>query len=181
MFGFFKKHPEPDLPTDKQRRYAAKLGIEIPPSMTKDELSQAIAAVERRNPALGEKREQIVSKAREKRFDKDLTEQEGRWNRFADEIGYMLAIFTRGKEKIVDVLRVNQAFIDGRGKLRLGVESPKVVKDRDIGDFLDWDKEFELPIGSLLFHEPLHAEFHAQGNEAYAQVVKRGLKIASEL
>ena len=39
MFGFFKKRPPDDPPTEKQRRYAAKLGIEVPPTMTKGQLS----------------------------------------------------------------------------------------------------------------------------------------------
>jgi len=93
----------------------------------------------------------------------------------------MLAVYTRGKETIVDVLRVNEAFIDDRSKLKLGVEAPKVVKDRYIGDYLDWDKHFELAIGSLLYHEPLHSDFHSDGNDAYRKVVEKGLKIARKL
>jgi hypothetical protein len=188
VFGFFKKRPPADPPTDKQRRYAAKLGIDVPPTMTKAELSDAIADAERRNPALAEQRERVKSKVRERKFGKELVEEESRWNRFADEGGYMLAVYTRRKETIVDVLRVNEAFIDDRGKLKLGVEAPKVVKDRDIGDYLDWDKHFELPIESLLYHEPLDPEFYSHdaegygpGNRAYRALVEKGLKIARDL
>jgi hypothetical protein len=181
MFGFFKKRPPADPPTEKQCRYAAKLGIDVPPTMSKAELSAAIADAERRNPALAEQRERVKSKVREKKFGRELIDEEDRWNRFADEVGYMLAVYTRGKETIVDVLRVNEAFIDDRGKLKLGVEAPKVVKDRDIGDYLDWDKHFELPIQSLLYHEPLHSDFHSDGNDFYRKVVEKGLKIARKL
>jgi len=181
MFGFFKKRPPADPPTEKQRRYAAKLGIDVPVTMTKAELSAAITDAERRNPALAEQRERVKTKVREKKFGKEVVDEEDRWNRFADEVGYMLAVYTRGKETIVDVLRVNEAFIDDRGKLKLGVEAPKVVKDRDIGDYLDWDKHFELPIGSLLYHEPLHSDFHSDGNDTYRKVVEKGLKIARKL
>ncbi len=146
MFGFFKKRPPADPPTDKQRRYAAKLGIDVPPTMTKAELSDAIADAERRNPSLAEKREQVKTKVREKKFGRELVEEEDRWNRFATEGGYVLAIYTRRKETIVDVLCVNEAFIDDQGKLKLGVDAPKVVKDRYIGDHLDWDRHFELPM-----------------------------------
>jgi hypothetical protein len=102
--------------------------------------------------------------------------------------GYILAIYTRRKETIVDVLRVNAAFIDVRGKLQLGVEAPKVVKDRYIGDHLDWDKHFELPIEALLYHERLDPEFYTHdaegygpGNKAYRKLVERGLKIARKM
>lgn len=181
MFGFFKKRPPADPPTEKQRRYATKLGIDVPPAMTKAELSAVIADAERSNPALAEQRERVKSKVREKQFGKELVDQEDRWNRFADEVGYMLAVYTRGKETNVDVLRVNEAFIDERGKLKVGVEAPKVVKDRHIGDYLDWDKHFELPIQSLLYHEPLHSDFHSDGNDAYRKLVEKGLKIARKL
>lgn len=181
MFGFFKKRPPADPPTEKQRRYAAKLDIDVPPTMSKAELSDAIADAERRNPALAKQRERVKTKARERKFGEELVDEEDRWNRFADKVGYMLAVYTRGKETIVDVLRVNEALIDDRGKLKLGVEAPKVVKDRDIGDFLDWDKHFELAIGSLIYHEPLHSDFHSDGKDAYRNVVEKGLTIVHKL
>ena len=188
MFSFFKKRLPPDPPTEKQRRYAAKLGIKVPPTMSKAELSAAIAQAERRNPALPEQRGRVKSKVREKKFGRELIYEEDRWNRFADEVGYMLAVYTRRKETIVDVLRVNEAFIDDRGKLKLGVEAPKLVKDRYIGDRLDWDKHFELPIESLLYHESLDPEFythdadgHGPGNKAYQELIEKGRKIARKL
>lgn len=188
MFGFFEKGPPADPPTEKQRRYAAKLGIDVPPTMTKAELSAAIWDAERRDPALREQRDRVKSKVREKKFGKELTEQRSRWNRFAEEVGYMLAVYTRRNETIVDVLRVNEAFIDGRGKLKLGVEAPKVVKDRYVGDHLDWDKHFELATESLLYHEPVDPDFYnhdaegyGPGNNVYRKLVEKGLKIARKL
>ncbi len=181
MFGIFKRRPPPDPPTGKQRCYAAKLGIEVPPTMTKEELSVAIADTERRNPSLAEQRERVKRKVREKKLGRELVGEEERWNCFADQVGYMLAVYTRGKETIVDVLRVNETFIDDRGNLRLGVEAPRVVKDRNFGKWLDWDRHFELPIGSLLYHEPLHSDFHSEGNDAYRKAVEKGLKIARKL
>ncbi len=44
MFGFFKKKPPADPPTEKQLRYAKKLGIAVTPTMSKDDVSAAIAA-----------------------------------------------------------------------------------------------------------------------------------------
>lgn len=181
MFGFFKKKPALDPPTEKQLRYAKKLGIALAPTMSKDDVSAAISAVERANPRLAEKRERVKAKARRRDFGPEVVAEEARWNEFADSTQYTLAIYRRGKEIIVDVLRVNEAFIDKRGKLVLGVEAPKVVKDRDIGDYLDWDRHFELSREKLLHFEPLHSNFHDEGNEAYRRVVQRGLKIARKL
>jgi hypothetical protein len=188
MFGFFKRRPPAEPPTEKQRRYAAKLGINVPPTMSKEQLSAAIADAERRKPALVAQRERVKNKVREKKFGKELVDEEGRWNRFAAERGYMLAVYTCRQETIVDVVRVNEAFIDDRGKLKLGMGAPKVVKDRYIGDHLEWDKLFEMPIESLVYYEPLDPEFYTHdaegygsGNRAYRALVERGLKIARDL
>lgn len=181
MFDFFKRQTPVEPPTDKQRRYAAKLGIEIPSTMSKQDVSAAISELESRNPSLTKQREKVKGKIRENQFGKEVITEETRWNQFADENGYILAIYTKGKETIVDVLRVNEAFIDARGKLKLGVEAPKLIKDRHIGDWLDWDKHFELPVASLLHYEPLHADFHDDGIPAYKAVIERGLAQARSM
>ena len=185
MFGLFGKRPanDPpdDPPTEKQRRYAAKLGIKVTPTMSKQDLSAAIADAERKNPKAAAQREVAKTKARERQFGKEVVDEEARWNRFADEVGYMLAVYRRGKEIIVDVLLVNEASINDRGKLILGVEAPKVVKDRHIGDYLDWDKHIELPVDSVLHCEPLHPDFHSDGNEAYRKAVEKGLRRARDM
>lgn len=186
MFGFLWRRPADDQPTtdpptEKQLRYAARLGITVPPAMSKAELSAAIAKVERQNTTLGEKRERVKTRVREQQYGKALIADEARWNRFADEVQYMLAVYRRGGETVVDVLRVNEALIDGRGKLKLGVEAPKVIKDRHIGTYLDWDRHFELPVGSLLYHEPLHPNFPDDGLTTYQKTVERGLRVARNL
>jgi len=72
--------------------------------------------------------------------------------------------------------------------LILAVGAPKVANDRYIGKNLDWDRYFELPIESLLYHEPLQADFYeydgesfAPGNQRYRELVEKGLRIAHEL
>lgn len=181
MFGFFKKKPPSEPPTQKQLRYAKKLRIALTPSMSKDDVSAAISAAERANPPLAQQRERVKAKVRERKFGPELIAEETQWNHFADSTEYMLAIYRHGKEIVVDVLRVNEAWIDDRGKLRLGVEAPKVVKDRHVADYLDWDRHFELLREKLLHFEPLHRDFHDDGNDAYRRTVERGLKLARKL
>jgi len=174
--------------TDKQLRYARKLGIAVTPTMSKEDVSAAIGAAERANPRLAQQRERIKSKARERKFGPELIAEEYWWNEFAESTEYMLAIYWHGKEMVVDVLRVNEAWINDRGKLVLGAEAPKVVKDRHIGQHLDWDRYFELLREHLLHFDPLGADFYAHdstgfgsANKAYQEAVRRGLKIARRL
>lgn len=181
MLGFFKKKPPADPPTEKQLHYAKRIGIVVTSAMTRGDVSAAIGSAEHANPQLAEARERAKTRACERKFRPELLAEESRWNKFADSTEYMLAIYRRGKEIIVDVLRVNEAFINGRGKLTLGVAAPKLMKDRHTGQYLAWEKEFTLPIGKLLHYEALHEGLHWGDIGGYRSAVKRGLKIARKL
>lgn len=183
MFHFFKKKLPVIPPTEKQLSYAKRLGITVTPDMGISELSAAIGEAERKNPTARQKREEIKQRQRVRELGPELVHLEEKWTRFAEEIAYMLAIYQRGKNTIVDVLLVIDAVIDGARtkKIRLTVAAPKLIKERDIGDWLDWETEFALPLEKLLHYEPLHTDFCGDGIPAYQQVVKRGLKIAKKL
>ncbi len=78
-------------------------------------------------------------------------------------------------------MQVEQAELTEDNKLRLALVAPVRHKDRYIGDWMEWDKCFELPIEKLLYFEPLNAEFHGAGLDGYMKAVERGLKIADTL
>jgi hypothetical protein len=167
-----------EKPTERQRRYAAVLGLDVPANMSKWELSALIGEAEKKNPSLAAQREKAAVLRDEMEYGKEAVAKQQEWNRFAENTEYMLAIYRRGSEIIVDVLRVNEASIDKSGAVKLGVAAPKLRKDPNIGDYLEWEKEFELAEKSLLFHKPLHAQFHDDGVEAYRKNVETGLVIA---
>ena len=170
-------------PTDKQLSYAKKIGITVTPTMSKNDVSQAIDAAQRANPRLAEQRELVKRKVREHRFGSELIREESRWEEFAHDTKYMLAIYEWKQEIIVDVLCVTDARINERGKLVLNVDAPKYYKYkfRAIGIHLLWCRSFQLPREKLLYFEPLHSAFHAAGVAAYRRAVKRGLKTARKL
>jgi hypothetical protein len=184
VFGFFKsRQPEPpyEPPTEKQIRYAKKLRIEVARGMSRFELSALIAEAEVRNPRLAREREAINSKRREREYGKELIEEEAWWGRKAERRRYMVAVYKDRQEIVVDVLSVGGAEITGPGSITLAVSAPKLRHDRYIGEYLDWDRDFELPLKKLLHHEWLHEGFHADGIDAYREVVERGLKAARRL
>jgi hypothetical protein len=185
MFGFFKKRVPPEPPTAKQRRYAAILGIEVTPTMSRAELSQVIAASERRNPELAEKRKRVNAKVQERKHErrhgKEQVAEEKRWDAFSREVGYMLAIYRWRKAVVADVLQVVDVYFDDRDKLLLLVEAPKLIKETGGKDWLFWEREFELPVNSLLYHEPLRRDFDREGIRAYWKAVERGLKLTKRL
>ena len=188
MFRFFKRRPAPDPSTQRQLNYARKLGVTVTAGMSKAELSDAISAAETKNPGAKRQR-QDINRKRQARADAqwaaecgpDLMEAEKKWQKLSEGEGYILAAYAKGKSTIVDVLRVNDAYIDEKKTLRLGVESPKLRKDRYIGDYLEWDREFELAIHKLLYYEMLPGDFAEMGLPAYKDAVERGLQIAQRL
>ncbi len=86
MFGFFKKRPPVVPPTDKQRKYAARLGIDVTDNMSKSDVSGAIAEAERKNQRAAPKGERDKAKKREPRCNQEIIGQESYWNRFAETL-----------------------------------------------------------------------------------------------
>ena len=187
MFGFRKKRKQVDTPfvepTAKQLKYARVLRIPGPAKISKKELSAAIDAAEEKNPKARRERAAVVEKRRIEESGPELIEAETQWDEFSDNVRYMLAIYERGKETIVDVLTVDDVCIEGakKKKLKLYVCAPKLVKDKHIGDYLEWEQCFTLSIEKLRYYEPLRADFDTAGLAAYQKVVKRGMKEARKL
>ena len=190
MFGLFKRKPPADPPTQRQLNYAKILGLTVSPTMSKDDVSKIISKAEAKNPKAKRQREHINRKRQEKadaqwadECGPELLEAERKWQTFSEGEGYILAAYVKGKNTIVDVLRVIDAYIEGAKKktLKLYVAAPKLRKDKYIGNYLEWERDFELPIDKLLYHEPLPTNFYDLGIPAYQKAVKRGLKIAKRL
>lgn len=162
MFDFFKRKPPLDPPTEKQIGYAKRLGIVVTPDMSKDAVSDEISKIE---------------------LGPEMFAAKKKWEAIAATDGYILAIYSKGAETIVDVLRVNDVSIEGQKTkgLKLEVESPKRIKDKDIGDYLEWDRGFNLTIDKLLHSEVLPKDFYDSGIPGYQKVIDRGLKIAQKL
>jgi hypothetical protein len=162
----YEELPDFDRPTERQLRYAAFLGVQVPQGMTKWQLSRAIGDAE------------LL-----KEYGLELFEELGRWNHCVDKYRYALAVYTRRKETIVDVLDYGGgARVGPRGKIIFTVAAPKLVKDPDLGRVLEWEKQFELPLVSMLYYEPLAFDVTFGLDEAgiaeYMRIVERGLAIA---
>jgi hypothetical protein len=197
MFGLFKRKPPADPPTQRQLNYAKKLNLTVTSAMSKDDVSNLISVAEAKYPKAKRQREHINRKRQEQadaqsiaedaqwiaECGPELLETERKWQAFSEGEGYILAVYVKGKDTIVDVLRVNDVYIEGKKRktLKLHVEAPKLTKDKYIGDYLEWERDFEVPIDKLLYHEALPNNFYDLGIPAYQKAVERGLEIAKRL
>lgn len=113
----------------------------------------------------------------------ELLAAKKQWQAFSAGEGLILAIYRKGQNTIVEVLRVNNAYIEGQRKktLKLHVMAPRVKKDKVFGDYLERGRDFEIPIHKVLYTEPLPPNFRRQGIPAYRQAIERGLEIAKKL
>ncbi|MEO8495997.1 MAG: hypothetical protein ABI614_13065 [Planctomycetota bacterium] len=194
--------PSFEPPTPKQLAFAKKLRIEVDPSMSKVDVASAIEDAVERNPTLKKKLDERDAKREQeaeevarlqhiKECGPELIAAESEWQKFIDEIGFMLAVYQRGKKTIVDVLEVYDVSIEGKKKkkLKLYVAAPTAEKFRVKGILWDeehvlslfWNREFGLSLEKLLYHEPLRAKFDECFPSVYARTVKRGLEIAKRL
>ena len=201
MFGFLfnrKRSVEPLVftsvpveipwraPSQKQLNYAAKLGIPVTPSMSMEDVSEAISDYEDQHPEIKHQREEAKRRRQERERAKLLAEcgpemlaAEKRWAEYAENDGFLLATFKRGGKVGFDLLCVLDAEIVGDKKkhLSLFVAAPKIARDREFGDYLEWEKEFDLKIEHLLHFEPTN-EPDMYDIDRYKAVVAWGLEQA---
>ena len=194
MFGLFrKKLPDRGLPpTDKQIRFAKRIGMPVPDGMTRDQLSRALDAAMARDPSIPKQMERIAAgrarsatKQREDHLGQDIIRQEQQWDRFAEEGVQLLAIYEHRKELVVDIIQPFQATVDDEKRsIRLKFHVPRRRHDKDIGqEILEWDDEkrpVSIPPKNLHYWEPVKTDlmFDIPG---YSKLVKRGLKIAKDI
>ena len=183
----FSSSAATDPPTQRQIQYARTLGIEVTPGMSKREVSAAIDLAVRARPrpekerqfALEEQRQREIAK-RIAKFGEEVLALERQWEQYAETTEWMLAVYNRGKDNVVDVLRVNGASAREDGHIELDVTSPKLVRDRDDGDSMEWNQQFLLRLDDLLHHEPL-PNFNGSKSDEYKSIVERGMTIAKKL
>jgi len=177
MFGWMKKHVSPEAATDRQKRYARRLNLDVS-KLSKADATAAISKAEAANPDTRASRVHALAAKRLKEFGPELIAEEARWEEIIGGTGYILAAYARGNSTIVDVLQVNHAEIGTRRKVVLTLASPKVTKDRHAGDFLEWEREFDIPVDAIVFHEVLREEPDIFDLAGYKRLVERGLKRA---
>ena len=106
------------------------------------------------------------------------------WHEFSEGDGYILAIYQKGQKKMVEILRVVAAYIDGQRKktLKLSVVAPEITKDKFFGDYyLNTGCCFDIPIHKVLYTEPISPTSFPQGIQGYHEAIERGREIAKTL
>lgn len=149
----FGSSPRTDPPTDKQLRYAKKLGIVVSANADRATLSQLIGEAESKNPSLKANREIVKQKQLIRKYGQARVDEKQRWEDLADKEKWMLVVFNRGNSKISEIVRINGGKISARGKMKVLVETVKIINDRFAGQFIDVGRYLELSLDKIVWHE----------------------------
>ncbi len=148
-----KRYPTKRKPTERQLRYAKRLGIDVPKNATLWQVSKMIDAAESANPQMRAERLAAIDRKRVEQFGADLISQEKQWQQLADQRKWIAAVYRSGKSIKVDLLQIEAAEINERGKLRVDVAVGKIVTDKDAGPMVDTGRYFELDPTKLLWSQ----------------------------
>jgi hypothetical protein len=117
LFGRQEPAPPPLPPTKKQLDYARVLRIAVTKDATRDEVSAMLADAEAANPQLRKEREQKKERKRIEKYGAELVATEQQWERAAEANKWLAVVYRKGKSIKAELLRLNGASINDRGKL----------------------------------------------------------------
>lgn len=187
MFSLFKKKPQKQ-PSRSQIELCDRLGLEITPKMGREDVSKLL------NVSLQQEKYKIIydeiQRERDEEFEKEDRETYGnklvdelkKWEKYCDTYKQYFLIFKRGSKVQYEISEVESAEIMGEKKyfVQLGILLPKLHKDRDTGDYLEWEKEIVLKPNQILKIKELSEPIDMFDLETYESAKKQCELMASE-
>lgn len=172
-----KRYPPKRKPTASQLRYAKRLGIEVPKSATLWQVSKLIEAAESANPQMRSERLAANDRKRIEEFGAELVAQENHWQQLADQQKWIAAVYRSGKSIKVDLLQIEAAEINEKGKLRVHVTAGKIVTHKDAGPLVEPGRDFELDPAKLLWSQVVN-DFDVDEFERFERTFTHAEKMA---
>lgn len=93
-----------------------------------------------------------IERADREEYGDELYEEISKWGRMCDPHHQYLAVFKSGGKTQVDILELEGVDIDGAvaSSLRIDALRPKRYRDRETGEYLEWEKELRLRPSQIL-------------------------------
>jgi len=190
MFSFFKKKLKKTKksPGRSQVELCKRLGLVITPKMCRDDVSNLLSASLKQ-----EKYKKIydqIQKERDKEFEKEdrkiygdtLVDELKEWEKYCDVNKQYILIFKRGSKVRCEVVEFESAEIVGEKKysIQLGILLPKLYKDKNTGNYLEWEKEVNLKPKQVYKIRALVTPIDMFDLEAYEDVITKHEAMVSE-
>ena len=105
--------------------------------------------------------------------------KEQHWQTLADQNKWLVAVYKSGKCIKAGVFRLNGAYIDDKGKIRMQTEMGKVAREKYIGEIVDMGPHCrELKLESLLWFDIVD-DFEIEDVARFKQTVLRVERMAA--
>jgi len=187
MFDFFKKKPSKP-PSRNQVVLCERLGLVITTKMSREDVSKMLeVALEEEKykkiyNEIQKQREAGSEKEDRTKYGDRLVDELKQWQRYCDPHKQYILIFKRGQQVQYDVVEFETAEIVGECKysIQLGILLPKMHKDKDTGDYFEWEKELILKPSQVLKIEPLADAIDMFDVKTYQETKARCETIADE-
>jgi len=190
MFSFFKKKSQKTKkpPGRSQIELCKRLGLVITPKMCREDVSNLLGTSLKK-----EKYKKIydeIQRERDEQFEKEDREEYGdelvdelkKWEKYCDVEKQYILIFKHGSNVKCDVVEFESAEIVGDKKhfVQLGVLLPKLYKEKDTGNYLEWEKEVNLKPKQVYKIEALNKAIDMFDLKAYESIINKYKAEASE-
>lgn len=171
-----RKYP----PTKSNKEICERLGLQIQPNMGNKDVYFLIqdAIKDPRYKALYDQlnQEKAAALEREEReeYGDELYEEIQKWEKLCDVRKHYAAVFRQGKSIKFDILELEQVEIEGTNASTLKVEAlrPKKYRDREIGDYLEWEKEIRLKPKDILILKALPKQLDIYDVSGYEKLLR---------
>jgi len=131
-----------------------------------------------------------IQRERDEEFEKEDRETYGdllvdelkKWEQYCDVNNQYILVFKRGGKVQYEIAEFETAEIVGENKysIQLGVLLPKRHKDKDTGDYIEWEKEVNLKPNQVLKIEALSEPIDMFDLETYEATKTKCEAMASE-
>ncbi len=173
-------------PYQNQVDLCNRVGLKLLPKMTRAQVEELIDNA-RKDPTYIPKfaeieRVQQVEIEREEReaYGDEVVDLYKKWEAITDSGGQHILVFRKGEEIAVDVVEFDPLEIAATKKpyVKLNILRPRVKKDRDTGQFLEWDKEVAVNAQAVLYVQKLSPEIDMFDVPKYLKAVESGITFA---
>jgi len=190
MFNFFKKKPEKtkEPQSRSQVDLCKRLGLEITPQMGREEVSTLLSVSLKKEKYI--KIYDEIQKEQNDKFEKEDRDEYGdeivdelkEWEKYCNVDKQYILIFKRGSNIKCEIVEFESAEIVGDKKysIQLSILFPKVYKDKDTGNYLEWEKEVNLKPKQVYKIEELNKTIDMFDLEEYESILNKYKTIANE-
>lgn len=174
-------------PYKSQIELCNRIGLVLLPSMTRADVDDLIVKAKKdpkyvpkfaeldREKQLENQRAALEVEEEDRRiYGDELVDLFRKWEAITDSGVQHILVFRKGKSIVVDVVEFDSIEIDDTKKpfVKLNILRPRIRKERDSGQYLEWDKEVAVNAQKVLHVQRLATEVDMFDVSEYLRIIE---------